>query len=299
MKRTISLLLIAVMCLVMAGCGGKTEKKINMNTMTAEEIIQVIKDKGLPVGTVVSYTAETDTNNLLGKPNQYTSKVNFEDTRIKDNKPDDPLGGTIEVFNNKQDASARKKYIEDVTKDRPVLQQYMYLCDNILLRIENRLTIDQAKEYADVLGENSIYKVETDSNTDLSNVYDEYLDNMVDRILYGDVGEKMVGEILNGEEDKNTESGTEPLPETEPEEHNEILEYTLSAGNYYAGEDFPAGKYDIVWVSGNGNFNISGAVNEIFGDGDWYIKEFKNANIKDGDVTKVKGTLTVKLIKRS
>lgn len=62
----------------------------------------------------------------------------------------------------------------------------------------------------------------------------------------------------------------------------------LVSGNYMAGVDFPAGVYNVVAVSGNGNVSSSnlfdGGLNEIMGTGgnDIYIGEFKNADLAEG-----------------
>lgn len=86
--------------------------------------------------------------------------------------------------------------------------------------------------------------------------------------------------------------------------YNDGAKVTVTAGNYTAGTDFPAGTYDIKAVSGNGSLSSSnlydGGVNEIFGVGDGYFdvynNEFINADFKDGDTLTVSGDLTVDLI---
>lgn len=59
------------------------QNKTNQSQLTAEEITNKLKEKGLNIGKIVVYTEETDLNNLLGRPNQYTSKTIFEDTRLE------------------------------------------------------------------------------------------------------------------------------------------------------------------------------------------------------------------------
>lgn len=87
------------MIITTAGCGStqtqnapapaqKQQEQVKLKT--AEEISAALKAKGLLIGTVVVYTAETDTNKLLGRPNQYTSKVNFADTSLDQPDPNDP-----------------------------------------------------------------------------------------------------------------------------------------------------------------------------------------------------------------
>jgi hypothetical protein len=124
---------------------------------TAEEVLQGLKDKGMPIGKSETYTAENDPNELLGRPDQYSSKVNFKDTRLRH----DPIagkfdildGGSIEVFEDQDDAIARKKYLKGVTKTFSFTVEYSYREGTVLLRLSNRLTPKQAAEYEDALKE--------------------------------------------------------------------------------------------------------------------------------------------------
>ena len=144
MKKIIYLLSI-LLVVSLLGCGTPTA---STPAITAEGICNSLKASGLPMDNTVVYTEETDTNKLLGRPNQYTSKTSFKDTRSEDSR----AGGTIEVFSNQKDAKSRKDYIESVTKDTPLSLQYMYLKENVLLRIDHDLTPSQAAEYEVALG---------------------------------------------------------------------------------------------------------------------------------------------------
>lgn len=85
---------------------------------------------------------------MLGKPNEYIQKLDFADTRLKDEQKywDYPFGGTIEVFENAVDAKQRYEYIDTVAHSGPI-SMYMYLYDNVFIRLEKKLTTKQAKEY--------------------------------------------------------------------------------------------------------------------------------------------------------
>ena len=129
--------------------------------LTAEDVLLKLKENNTNIGTYVVYTEENDINNLLGRPNQYTSKVTFEDIRLeqvnKDLDPEEfseaeinePTGGTIEVFDNKEDLQKRKDYVESITSHFAVLAEYSYSNDYVLLRLNHKLTPSQAKEYED------------------------------------------------------------------------------------------------------------------------------------------------------
>ncbi|MFJ6355359.1 hypothetical protein ACIQKB_38610 [Streptomyces sp. NPDC092046] len=98
-------------------------------------------------------TEDNDPNHLLGRPNQYTSKITFTDSRIK---ADDVTGsgpgsvergGAIEVFATAADAQARADYIGKVTKGMPVLVEYDYVSGPVLVRVSRYLTPSQAADY--------------------------------------------------------------------------------------------------------------------------------------------------------
>ena len=98
-------------------------------------------------------TAANDPNNLLGRPNEYTSKITFSDSRVPASDTqflkagDVQLGGAIEVFSAPADAAARTQYIQSVTKALPAAAEYDYQHGNVLVRVSHYLTPDQAKSY--------------------------------------------------------------------------------------------------------------------------------------------------------
>lgn len=142
MKKIIWLLLISAI-IVISGCSSANDTE-----MTAEEIVTKLKESGLPIGNEIVYTEETDPNDLLGRPNQYTSKVNFADDRAEQYDVDeDPAGGTVEVFESSKDAKDRHDYIETISEGVSILQEYLYLHDKVFLRVSYDLTPEQAEEY--------------------------------------------------------------------------------------------------------------------------------------------------------
>ena len=118
---------------------------------------------------------------------------------------------------------------------------------------------------------------------------------------------------LSDTEEKPTEKPTEKPPEkpTEKSEEQKTSDtqpnsdstYELTAGNYEVPADIPAGKYDIVAVSGHGVFTINNTdgyadLSEFLGvDNDEYaIKEYKNAKILEGNTIEISSTLKAKLV---
>ncbi|WP_238918525.1 hypothetical protein [Clostridium sp. YIM B02555] len=131
MKKILSILLCSLMMFVLIGCGGSAKK------LTAEEYGNKLKESGVAIENVEVTTAENDKNQLLGRPNQYTSKINF-------------TNGSIEVFANKEDAKNRKEYIDGIGKKMPLVAEYSYINDaGVLLRLDKKLTPDDAKKYED------------------------------------------------------------------------------------------------------------------------------------------------------
>ena len=118
--------------------------------MTAEQVITKMQDAGLPIDNIIVYDEKTDWNKLLGRPNQYTSKVNFADIRLDQTDPDNPNGGTIEVFENASDLDKRKKHNEMVMEEYPVFTEYLFVKGNRIMRLSYDLTPDQANEYKKV-----------------------------------------------------------------------------------------------------------------------------------------------------
>jgi hypothetical protein len=115
-------------------------------------VLGQLRGHGLPIGEHVEYTAETDPNELLGRPGQYVSKVNFNDKRLT---PDDDFtvdaGGSIEAFASPDEAAARVAYIDSVTEGNAMLVEYHWANGPVVLRVSKGLTPDQADEYRSIL----------------------------------------------------------------------------------------------------------------------------------------------------
>src|SRR5215211_2947868 len=150
------LLLGAVVAMLnVADSGSQLSLPSLSDPQSADEVLQELKDEELPIGESVAYTAKNDPNDLLGRPNQYTSKVMFNDTRLKPDSIakefDVQNGGSIEVFKDEDDAIARAKYLRNLTKSLSPLAEYSYRKGTVLLRLSHRLTPNQAAEYEDAL----------------------------------------------------------------------------------------------------------------------------------------------------
>lgn len=120
-----------------------------------EAILLALQAMGLPVGEYVVYTPETDPNQLLGRPGQYTGKANFRDATLQPELTTIDLGdgGTVEVFTSVEDAQARREYVEQQLTILPLPPQYIYLEGTVLMRLSHRVLPDQALLYEAALQE--------------------------------------------------------------------------------------------------------------------------------------------------
>ena len=148
MKKGISIFLCLLLLLIMlVGCGGAPEE----SKYKAIDYAEALKQAGFPISSISDYTDKTDPNGLLGRPGEYTSKVNWADTRVEQYDVDeDPLGGTIEVFSSKNDMESRKQYLEMMA-----VNEYIYESPDglALMRIDYDIVPDDAKQY-----ENAFYE---------------------------------------------------------------------------------------------------------------------------------------------
>lgn len=151
--------------LLLTGCGSSggttspsvptTPAKVTTaaKPLTAATAFQTIAAAVPPVKLTGTVTADNDPNHLLGRPNQYTSKITFSDSRVPtsdtsgDDKGDVDFGGAIEVFPNASDAQARATYIQTVTKSMPAAAEYDYIHGTVLVRVSHYLTPAQAADY--------------------------------------------------------------------------------------------------------------------------------------------------------
>lgn len=123
------------------------------NPQTAEEVFADIASKVDTAKLVKVYTEDDDPNDLLGRPNGYTSKIAFSDSRISkddiDGTAKDAIerGGSIEVYPDAAGAKARATYIQDMLKATGFGTEYDYVKGPILVRVTGNLTPTKAKDY--------------------------------------------------------------------------------------------------------------------------------------------------------
>jgi hypothetical protein len=161
MNRTLTTVAVVLCAAGLAACSSNSTSSTDANAKpaatktvaTASAALTQITAKVPTAKLSGTVTAANDPDHLLGRPNQYTSKVTFSDSRIKASdvagtaKGDVTRGGEIEVFADPASAAARAKYIETVTKSLPALAEYDYVHGAVLVRVSMLLTPAQAGEY--------------------------------------------------------------------------------------------------------------------------------------------------------
>lgn len=112
--------------------------------------------------------------------------------------------------------------------------------------------------------------------------------------------------------EKPTEAPTEKPAEKSEEQKtsdtqpNSDSTYELTAGDYEVPGDIPAGKYDVVALSGHGSFRLDGndqyigeTMDENPEGNSYAIKERKNTSLKSGDKVTISSSLKVQLIPKN
>ena len=148
--RVCRYVLTVVLTLGLTACSTETPPP-----RTAATIVKAIAAKVATARPGFVYTADTDPNHLLSKPNGYTSEATFTDNRIS---PTDTAGvrpgsiqkgGSVEVFADASSATIRQQRLGQLEKNAPLLgSEYTFTDGPALLRVSGRLTPAQAAEYA-------------------------------------------------------------------------------------------------------------------------------------------------------
>ncbi|WP_200308229.1 hypothetical protein [Streptomyces adelaidensis] len=133
-----------------AGTSGSGNAEKKPPSLDAQQVVKALADPVPNAKATTVYTADTDPNDLLGRPGGYASKADFTDDRAKPKLKDDAVqqGGSVEVFEDPSAAQDRAKFIGDTLKAAKIFgTEYHYVNSGILLRVSGALTPGQAAEY--------------------------------------------------------------------------------------------------------------------------------------------------------
>jgi hypothetical protein len=145
--RNLSCGALAYLLLLVLACGGSSEKE---PTQDAGRIVIALKQQGMPIGEMVSYSADTDPNGFLGRQGQYIGKTNFADTRLVRVASDDLdvyTGGSVEVFAAEGDITLRTESLKAIAAAQPLFAEQHFIEGLVLLRLSRQLTAEQAAAY--------------------------------------------------------------------------------------------------------------------------------------------------------
>ena len=168
--------LLAIMALCLTACGEKQEpelsepptnavetatttepttEKTTFGVYNAMDIMLYLKDNGAPNLGEIKERTETD-DELLGRPNQYTSKASFTVTTITDKDPNsvwyDYYDGCIEVFETEEDLQKRYDSVKELLDSSPLIpQNYLYVNKNVLFRASYDVLPSEEKVYEELI----------------------------------------------------------------------------------------------------------------------------------------------------
>ncbi|HRX58745.1 MAG TPA: hypothetical protein P5075_08235 [Eubacteriales bacterium] len=111
---------------------------------SAMNAVNELIENGVDITNVIEYDEETDPNGQIGQPNGYTQKVNFTFNGEYE--------GTVEVFANIDDATARAEYIEKISAAAPIIGYYVYQRDLAVFRLELSVAPSDAEAFESALG---------------------------------------------------------------------------------------------------------------------------------------------------
>ncbi|HBJ8545851.1 hypothetical protein HXA92_12125 [Listeria monocytogenes] len=178
MKKTLGVVLLGLVLLLTA-CGGESTSKetkdqeqkseASAKSITADSTFESFVRADIPMYENVVYTEETDPNELLGRPNSYIAKIDFNDMtaidRIATKNIEDfgleesdkgsqvtkligmRTGGTIEEFKTEKDLQTRLEYLQNLAVKSEIDNEYRYSRGKVLLRIDAALTPTEAEKY--------------------------------------------------------------------------------------------------------------------------------------------------------
>ncbi len=103
--------ILAIVVIAFLVFGGK-------KAYTAKDVVEALYRHGLPITNATVYTSDTDPDGLLGKMNQYTSKVSWTDTSVSGAMTTLECGGMVEVFDNEDLAQQRLRLLNSMMEDQ-------------------------------------------------------------------------------------------------------------------------------------------------------------------------------------
>ena len=130
----------------------------SVGSENAEEVFNRLAAQVPTTSLVKVYTEDDDPNKLLGRPNGYTSKIAFADSRISKtdiqgtDKDAIERGGSIEVFPDAELARGRAEYLQSVLKNSGLGAEYDDRGGPAPVWVTGNLSPSKARDYEVALG---------------------------------------------------------------------------------------------------------------------------------------------------
>ena len=102
------------------------------------------------MGETIVYSAESDPNELLGRPGNYVAKGGWDDLRATDCNSEDigwECGGDVELFDGPDALTSRFDYLSTFATESPIGGYYMWRTPTAIVRVGYALTPDEAAAY--------------------------------------------------------------------------------------------------------------------------------------------------------
>lgn len=120
----------------------------------ATAVATELKSKVPSITGITTVTEDLDSNNLLGRPNQYISAAWIADAGATPGGTGIDSGAVVEVFANEEDATARSEYILGILKSSGPMfgTEWHHQKGNVLLRVSGVLSPSVNDEYMAAFG---------------------------------------------------------------------------------------------------------------------------------------------------
>ena len=158
---TVALSIVAV-GLLATGCSSSSEPSSSstnaasptveaVQLVTASDYATALKTAIPSVTKITVIDENNDPNNLIGRPNGYTSAATLFDKRVSGRELGVDNGASIEVFTPPAAAKQRFAYIDSIQKSMSMIHDYMMLSGNVLVRVSGDLKPSQYEAYEEAL----------------------------------------------------------------------------------------------------------------------------------------------------
>ena len=141
---------IAALLLALTACGGGSSDSDSSGTADGpHDRAAAIESAVSAVTKVEDLTEDTDSNDLLGRPNGYDAATVIYDSRAScADGPGVDCGAVIERWPSEDDAKKRADHIQSILKDSPILgSEYDYVDGALILRVSGTLDPSEVQEY--------------------------------------------------------------------------------------------------------------------------------------------------------